>query len=148
MERLCSPRAESGSPQVAHFGRSPGGILRQSSLSPICTSSWSSWARTWFICSSTAASISAHVACGCSFLHWVIPSTSRSPALTCWICSLRCRLFFFAFMLSFLSVFSCSLPPPPCLQKNEPHPPYAPLFLRETSSRFALEKEDASHRPF
>src|SRR5436305_1389256 len=99
MERLCSPRAQSGSPQVAHLGRSPGGIFRQSSLSPICTSSWSSWARTWLICSSTTASISAHVACGCSFLHWVIPSTSRSPALTCCICSLRCRLLFLAFIL-------------------------------------------------
>jgi hypothetical protein len=49
-KRVCSPRAQSGLPQVVHLGRS--------------------------------ASISAHVAFGCSFLHWVIPSTSRSPALT------------------------------------------------------------------
>src|SRR5437588_8349353 len=103
MERVCSPRAESDSPQVAHVGRSPEGIFRQSSLSPICTKSWSSWTRTWFICSSTAASISAHVAFGCSFRHWVIPSRSPSAALTCCICSLRCRLFFLAFMLSSLS---------------------------------------------
>src|SRR5262249_6090720 len=38
----------------------------------------------------------------CSLRHWVIPSTSRRPALTCRICSLRCRLFF-AFILSSLS---------------------------------------------
>src|SRR5437588_6449625 len=128
MERLCSPRAQSGSPQVAHFGRSPDGIFRQSSLSPICTSSWISWARTWFICSSTAASISAHVACGCSFLHCVIPSTSRSPALTCCICSLRCRLFFFSFMLSSLSWFFPVFYhlPPLCKKMNRTlaHPHY------------------------
>src|SRR2546421_9863778 len=126
MKRVCSPRAHSGLPHVAHLGRSSSGCWLQSSLSPICTRSWITCARNWFICSSTAASISAHVALGCSFLHWVIPSTSCSPALTCCICSLRCRLFFLAFMLSFLSVFSSSLPPPAFLQKNEPHPiPYA-----------------------
>src|SRR5207245_2495829 len=63
------------------------------------------WARNWLICSSTAASISAQVARGCALRHWVIPSTSRSPALTCCICSLRCRVFFLAFMLSSLSSF-------------------------------------------
>src|SRR5205085_4400658 len=113
----------SGSPQVAHCGRSSAGILLQSSLSPICTRSSSSWARTWCICSSTAASISAHVALGCSFLHSVIPSRSRSPALTCWICSTRLPFILLGFhALIPLSVFSSSLPPSAFLQKNEPHP--------------------------
>src|SRR5713101_6971028 len=102
MKRVCSPRANNGLPHVAHLGRSASGFWLHSSVSPSCTSSWISWARNWLICSSTAASISAHVACGCSFLHCVIPSTSRSPALTCCICGLRSRLFFLVFMLSSL----------------------------------------------
>src|SRR5258708_6377363 len=52
------------------------------------TRSSSSCARNGLICSSTAASISAHVAFGCSLRHWVIPSTSLRPALTRCICSL------------------------------------------------------------
>src|SRR5438270_8373912 len=105
MKRVCSPRAHSGLPHVAHLGRSSGGFWLQSSPSPSSTRSWSTWARNWLICSSTAASISAHVARGCAFLHAVMPSTSRSPALTCCICSLRCRVFFLAFILSSLSSF-------------------------------------------
>src|SRR5205085_10776579 len=93
----------SGLPQVVHLGRSSGGFWLQSSASPICTTSWLNCARSWFICSSTSASVSAHVACGCSFPHCVIPSTSRSPALTCCICGLRSRLFFLPFILSPLS---------------------------------------------
>src|SRR5439155_24279615 len=71
---------------VAHLGRPSVGFWLQSSSSPSSTTSWISCARNWLICSSTIASISAHVACGCSFLHWVIPSTSCSPALTYCIC--------------------------------------------------------------
>src|SRR5437870_12857739 len=105
-----------------HLERSSSGISLHSALSPICTTSWISCARNWFIRSSTAASISAHVAFGCSFRHCVIPSTSRSPLLTCCICSLRSRVFFFAFMLSSLSwFFPCILPPPSLVQKNETH---------------------------
>src|SRR5205807_9011602 len=102
-QRVCFPRAHSGLPQVAHLGRSSSGIALHSSLSPTCTTSWISCARTWLICLSISASISAHVAFGCSLRHCVIPSTSRNPALTCSICSLRCRVFFFAFIL--LSLF-------------------------------------------
>jgi len=49
---------------------------------------------------------------------------SRSPALACWICSLRSRLLFLAFTLSSLSwSFSCILPPLSCVQKmnRTPH---------------------------
>src|SRR5258708_33691320 len=120
MKRVCSPRATNGLPHVAHFGRSPSGFWLPSSVSPICTTSWISWARNWLIRSSTAASISAHVALGCSLRHWVIPSTSRSPALTCCICSLRSRLFFLAFMLSSLSWFFPVFYHP-FVQKNETH---------------------------
>src|SRR6266446_6685572 len=124
MKRVCSPRATNGLPHVAHFGRSSSGFWLHSSVSPICTSSWISCARNWLICSSTAASISAHVACGCSFLHWVIPSTSRSPALTCCICPTRlpCVLLGFHALVSLLLFFPCILPPPSCVQKNETHP--------------------------
>src|SRR5206468_12786014 len=97
-QRVCFPRAHNGLPHVAHLGRSSSASSLQFSLSSICTTSWTSCARTCFSCSSIAASISAHVAFGCSFLHWLIPSISRSPALTCCICSLRCRVFFFAFI--------------------------------------------------
>src|SRR5260221_3131392 len=82
MKRVCSPRATKGLPHVAHLGRSSSGFWLPSSVPPICTTSWISCARNWLIRSSTAASISAHVACGCSLRHWVIPNTSRSPALT------------------------------------------------------------------
>src|SRR5229473_6446402 len=104
MKRVCSPRANNGLPHVAHLGRSASGFWLHSSVSPSCTSSWISWARNWLICSSTAASISAHVACGCSFLHWVIPRTSRSPALTCCICPTRlpCVLLGFHALVSLL----------------------------------------------
>src|SRR5258706_4631519 len=105
MERVCSPRAHNGLPHVAHVGRSSRGRSLQSSPCPILPKSSSSCARNGLICASTAASISAQVACGCSLRHWLIPSTSLSPALTCCICSLRRRLFFLAFMLSFLSSF-------------------------------------------
>ncbi len=62
IQRVCSPRAHSGSPQVAHLGRSAPGFWLQSSVSPIWTTSWINCARSWLIRSSTAASISAHVA--------------------------------------------------------------------------------------
>ena len=62
IQRVCFPRAHSGLPQVAHLGRSSSGTSLHSSLSPTCTTSWISCARTWLICSSIAASISAHVA--------------------------------------------------------------------------------------
>jgi hypothetical protein len=81
-QRVCSPRPTKGLPHVAHFGRSSSSRWLHSSVSPMCTTSWISCARNWFIRSSTAASISAHVACGCSLRHWVIPRTSRNPALT------------------------------------------------------------------
>src|SRR5437868_11469559 len=127
MKRVCSPRAHSGLPHVAHLGRSSGGFWLQSSPSPSSTKSWSTCARNWLICSSTAASISAHIACGCSLRHWVIPSTSRSPALTWCICSTRLPFVLLGFhALVSLSSFSSSVPPPASVQKNEPHP----LLLR------------------
>src|SRR5260221_53351 len=94
MKRVCSPRAESGLSQVAHLGPSSSGCWLHSSVSPLCTTSWINCARSWFIRSSTAASISAHVACGCSLRHSVIPSTPRIPSLTYCICGLHSRFFF------------------------------------------------------
>src|SRR5579884_3777125 len=122
MLRLCSPRCHSALPHVAHCGGSCSLCWLHDSTSPICIRSCSICARTWFICSSTAASISAHVALGCSFLHCVIPSRSPMAALTCWICSLRCRRFFFSFMLSSLPLwlFLSSLPPPAFCAKIDP----------------------------
>src|SRR6266852_503333 len=122
-KRVCSPRANNGLPHVAHFGRSSSGFWLHFSVSPICTTSWISCARNWFIRSSTAASISAHVAFGCSLRHWVIPNTSRNPALTCCICGLRSRLFFLAFMLSSLSWSFFLYSTTSLLRaKNETHP--------------------------
>src|SRR6266849_4542966 len=43
--RVCSPRANSGLPQVAHLGRSAAGFWLHSSVSPICTTSWINCAR-------------------------------------------------------------------------------------------------------
>jgi hypothetical protein len=109
--------------QVAHLGRSPSGFWLQASVSPICTTSWSTCARNWFIRSSTAASNSAHVAFGCAFRHRMIPNTSCSPALTCCIWVLRSRLFFWAFMLSSLSPgFSLYITTFLLCTKNETHP--------------------------
>src|SRR5713226_10238811 len=124
MKRVCSPRANNGLPHVAHLGRSASGFWLHSSVSPSCTSSWISWARNWLICSSTAASISAHVACGCSFLHWVIPRTSRSPALTCCICPTRlpCVLLGFHALVSLLLFFLVFYHLPPVCKKMKRTP--------------------------
>src|SRR5437868_10371547 len=124
MKRVCSPRAHSGLPHVAHLGRSSGGFWLQSSPSPSSTKSWSTCARNWLICSSTAASISAHVACGCSLRHWVIPSTSRSPALTCCICSTRLPFVLLGFhaLASLLIVFPVFYHLPPWCKKMKRTP--------------------------
>jgi hypothetical protein len=60
--------------------------------------------------------------------------------LTCCICGLRSRLFFLAFMLSSLSpaLFSCILPPPSCVQKNETHPSQRQRFTASVFSGILL----------
>ena len=136
---MCSPRAHNGLSHVAHVGRSSGERSLQSSLCPMPTRSSSSCARNRWICSSTAASISAHIALGCSLRHWVIPSTSRRPALTRRICSLRALLFFLAFLLSFLSsCFPCRLPPPASVQKKNRTQSYEGRFFFCIKSKILL----------
>jgi hypothetical protein len=129
MKRVCSPRANNGLPHVAHFGRS-----------------------------STAASISAHVA------DLLLFSPLRHPQHVSQSCAhlLHLRTPFPFVLLGFHALvslscsFSSSLPPPSLVPKNETHPhrvllAYVEYFnrarpLKASVSRFPRGRSPAFHQ--
>jgi len=98
------PTLGAGAIRARQLGRSSSGFWLHCSVSPICTTSWITCARSWLIRSSTAASISTHVADLLLFPPLGHPQhVSQACAHEARIWELRSRLFFLAFMLFPLS---------------------------------------------